>query len=194
MSDYALLSGVQTYLRSLDLFDETNCGVQIDERPPPVIPDFYASIHMIETRTGKFDDGGLIEEIYVFGVTVSKRIKAVPRDRIAGDVYIEQLAGLSRICRYVVAALHHRASPIITANTLVDDEDNAGYLAIVAGEKFINVPTWIGTTGVPQLHNEEWFHGTYNTRNARMELPGFVGMSKTCRFRVTKVTKQKDNC
>lgn len=194
MSDYALLTGVQTYLRSFNLFDEKNCGVQIGGQPPPNIPDFYAAIHIIEARTGKFDDGGLIEEVYIFGVTVSKRIKAVPRDRIASDVYIEQLAGLSRICRFVVAALHHRSSPIITANTLVDDEDDAEYLGIVFGEKFVNVPTWIGTDGVPSLHNDEWFHGTYNTRNERMEQAGYVGMSKTCRFRVTKITKQKDNC
>lgn len=194
MSDYALLTGVQNYLRGYNLFDEKNCGAQPNERPPPVINDFYASIHMLEVRPSTYDDGGLIEEIYTFGVTISKRIKAVPIDKVGSEVYLNELNGLSRLCRFVVAAIHHRSGPIILANTYVDDEDDAEYLSVVSGEKFINVPTYIGSSGQPSFHNDEWFHGTYNARNQRLEPAGFVGISKTVRFRVTKVTQQKNNC
>lgn len=192
MSEHALLFGLQTYLRTFNMFDEKNCGAQVNANPPPMTGDYHATIHMIDISTGKFDDGGLIEEIYTFGITITKRIKAVPEDKFPEAVYINAASGLGKICRFVVAAIHHRSAPIITANTLLTAEDDADYLSVVAGEKFINVPTWIGTTAIPELRNEEWFHGTYNTRNTRIEPFGYIGMTKTCRFRVTKITKQKD--
>lgn len=195
MSEYALLTGVQNYLRTFsNTFTQNNCGYQVSEKPPPMTADYHATIHMIDLRPGAYDDGGLIEEIYTFGVTITKRIKAVPEDRHPEGAYLNLTSGLSKLCRFVVAAIHHRSGPIITANTLLTDEDNADYLSVVAGEKFINVPTWVGTTAVPELRNEEWFHGTYNTRNDRTEPFGYIGMTKTVRFRVTKITQQKNNC
>lgn len=191
MSEYALLTGVQTYLRTFTTFDQTNCGMEVNEKPPPSIGDFYISIHMINIQPSKYDDSELIEEIFTFGCTVTKRIKAVPEDRLPESVYLSTLNGLSKLCRLIVAGLHHRAAPIIQANLLMTAEDNADYLSLVAGERFVSTPTWIGTSGQPELHNEEWFHGTYNTRNTRTEPFGFVGMSKTVRFKVTKVTSQK---
>jgi hypothetical protein len=191
MSEYALLTGIQTYLRTFNMFDDTNCSTQVNEKPPASVGDFYVTIHMLNVQPSKYDDSEMIEEVYTFGITVSKRIKAVPEDKLPEAVYLETANGLSKICRFIVAALHHRASPIITANTLLTAEDDADYLSVVAGERFVNTPTWLGTSGQPELRNEEWFHGTYNTRNSRIEPFGFVGMTKTIRFRVTKVTSQK---
>ena len=72
MSEYALIIGVQNYLRSFNIFDEKNCGAQINETPQPVIGDFYVTIYPLGIQPAKFDDSQLIEEVYTIGLTVSK--------------------------------------------------------------------------------------------------------------------------
>ena len=83
MSEAIVLNTIATKLRELDIWDSNNCMARFDERPDPVMGDRFCSVHMVEHQTRSQTDGGQTEELLGFGITITKRITAVPGDKIS---------------------------------------------------------------------------------------------------------------
>lgn len=196
MSEHFILTAIESRLQSFSKFDTTNCGVMFDERPPPVVPNYFASIHFTEITPQPFI-GGLMSQIKV-GVTVTKRIQAVGYDRITSQVVYRELNGLFQLTNFIRTALHNSWEITNSANTLlsgfftgnVDPEHEA----LISTAGFTNVLLWNKTDYKPEIRNEEWFHGTFMNRERGRDQPGNVGLSLTVEFGNISYTEKFVSC
>lgn len=196
MSEHFILTAIESRLQTFSKFDTTNCGVMFDERPPPVVPNYFASIHFTEITPQPFI-GGLMSQIKV-GVTVTKRIQAVGYDRITSQVVYRELNGLFQLTNFIRSALHNNWEVTNSANTLlsgffagnVDPEHEA----LISTAGFTNVLLWNKTDYKPEIRNEEWFHGTFMNRERGRDQPGNVGLSLTVEFGNISYTEKFASC
>lgn len=196
MSEHFILTAIESRLQTFSKFDTTNCGVMFDERPPPVAPNYFASIHFTEITPQPFI-GGLMSQIKV-GVTVTKRIQAVGYDRITSQVVYRELNGLFQLTNFIRSALHNNWEVTNSANTLlsgffagnVDPEHEA----LISTAGFTNVLLWNKTDYKPEIRNEEWFHGTFMNRERGRDQPGNVGLSLTVEFGNISYTEKFASC
>jgi|694.fasta_scaffold96129_3 hypothetical protein len=184
MSEHFILTAIESRLRSYNKFDATNCGVMFDERPPPTIPNYFASIHFTELTPQPFV-GGLNSALKV-GVTITKRIQATGYDRVTSSVVFKELNGLYQLAAFVRSVIHNNASIVADANTLLSAyftlNTDPEHEALISKAGFITVPLWNKTDYKPVIRNEEWFHGTFMNRERGRDQPGNIGLSLTVEF------------
>jgi hypothetical protein len=196
MSEHFILTAIESRLQSFAKFDTNNCGVMFDERPPPVVPNYFASIHFTEITPQPFI-GGLMSQIKV-GVTVTKRIQAVSYDRITSQVVYRELNGLFQLTSFIRSALHNSWEITNNANTLLGSFFTANvdpeHEALISTAGFTNVLLWNKTDFKPEIRNEEWFHGTFMNRERGRDQPGNVGLSLTVEFGNISYTEKFVSC
>lgn len=121
MSLAALLVGVRDELRSVLGIQDALIGIQEDGQPPPGIgAALYISIHPLGWRptTNREIIQGL-DESYSIGVTITKRISAIPEDRKDEEVFLKSLVGFEKLSRRIMVALHQNWDVIERANNFI---------------------------------------------------------------------------
>ena len=192
MSDHHVLPGVQTtLLAALSEWNTDNCKPMPDGQPEPISASQFAAIHVLNVQGAQKDDG-IHEEIWSFSITVSKRIKAVPYDRINTSVYLTHLSGISPIMKRIKYALNNRWSLVRNINALIDAENDPDLVDLIDIEGFIHPALVINQTPKMSFRNEEWFHGTHRNPD-RDAIDGVVGISMSLDFgQLLKQTHQPD--
>ena len=196
MSEHFILTAVESRLQSFSKFDTSNCGVMFDERPPPVIPNYFASIHFTEVTPQPFI-GGILSQIKV-GVTITKRIQSTPFDRITSQVVFRELSGLFQLANFVRSAIHNSWQVTNDANTLLSayftGNVDAEHEVLISTAGFSNVLMWNKTDYKPEIRNEEWFHGTFMNRERGRDQPGNVGLSLMVEFSNIMYSEKFSSC
>ena len=192
MSDFQILPGVQARMIAvLPEWNEENCKPMPDGQPEPLSAKQFAAIHILNLQGTQKDDG-IHEEIWSFSVTVSKRIEAIPYDRINQSVFLKHLTGISPIMERVKYALHNRWGLVESINNLIDIADDPVLANLIDIQRFIRPALVINRTPKMTFRNEEWFHGTHRNPDRNI-LDGFVGVSMTLDFgQLIKQTGQPD--
>jgi len=194
MSDKHVLEGVATHLRSKlsSIYDANNCKAMADGQPDPLTNDIFAAIHTLNIQ-GKRQHDIAHEELWSFSVTISKKINAVPIDRVAQSVFLKLFAdsGLAEVVEYTKFAIQGSYKLIQEINNQVDIVGTEP-ISLVESIGYIQVPQLLNRTPKPAFRNEEWFHGSHSPD--RDVLDGFVGLSLTLDFGdILKITKIKQD-
>ena len=180
MSDVAILTAIPEIL--IDSFDEwtiNNCKAMPDERPDPVANELFASVYISEIQNNLLQNDAEMQELWSFAITVTKRIHAVPYDRLMPSVYLEQIKGLYPAINRITNAINNRYSVINRINAKIPKDPQLNNL--VLSEAFVTPVYALNRTPKVTLRNEEWFHGSHGTP-ARDRNDGHVGMSMTVFF------------
>jgi hypothetical protein len=174
--DYAILKGISSYLiGEFDEWNARNCKGMPDEQPDPVMGDIFAAVHVVNSQ-GTSRDSGLLDDVFDFAVTVTKRIEAIPYDKITDQVYIKQLMGIEPIVTRITYAIWNRWEPINAINAqIVADPQLEKY---VGSRRFIAPCKKSNRTGKLRFHDEDFLHGN-KTRNRDQ---GFVAVSLSVYF------------
>lgn len=186
MSAYAILKGLETHIRNnISTWDETNCKAMPDGKPDPIAGDLFCACHMIRSRTYRQDDAGDIDrrrlaEDYSFGVTVTKKIEAIPYDSVTETVYLTQISGLDLETEKIKYLIHASWQFTREVNNLLACDD-ADVNNLVYSWAFYRPPLLANPEAVPRFRNEQWFFGTHGdpSRNAQ---DGSSGISLTLEF------------
>jgi hypothetical protein len=195
MSDIAILKAIPEYL--IDKFtywNEDNCKAMPDEQPDPMMGDVFASVYITEIQGRPKSNDGVLEERWGFGVTVTKRISAVPYDRITPAIYIKEYNGISFYVNPIKYALNNRWSVTTAIN------DNIPMIPevsdFVTDERFLS-PAYC-LNGMPRIRfaEETWFHGTHSVYEPRDSRDGYTGVYMSLTFgNLMKYTKlAEDTC
>ena len=184
MSDIAILTAVpevlittQGGIGGFGDWNDNNCKAMPNGRPDPAMQSIFAAVHITERQTVIKVDDGIHEELWGIGVTITKRIEAVPYDRITGSIYLTQLSGLSPVMQRVVYEIHNRWKVINAINAAIPFDPDLH----VDAQSFRTPLLLINRTPKISFEAEEWFHGTHShiSRDAQ---DGFVGVSMTAYF------------
>lgn len=163
MSMRALLQGVATRLIDglalppVPAPDLPNplCGVQPDGRPPiDMGQGVYLAVHALGTTS--LDANSLsIDFAYSVGVTITKKLRDVPRDRRGAELVLDD--EILDVAERVACLIHqddvHRAA----ANALIPG--TAEYVAANGGSETVNgfeEPLRLQTIGAPQVTPPIW--------------------------------------
>lgn len=195
MSDIAILNGLSTYLidKIPEDWTEDNCKGMPDGRPDPVSGDIFCSIHM-GTSQGRIEHTDRsFEEVWGVDITITKRIKAIPQDRINTKVYLTHLTGLAPKMTRVKFAITNRWSAVQAINAAfpsdpVLDRFLDSIQAITPLQAMTRRPT-------VEFRNEEWFHGTHSGVGPTPR-DGWVGISLTQTFgnMIIRADQAADDC
>ena len=180
--DRAILTGVVKYLReNLSIWNATNCMAMADGRPNPMMGKEFCSVHVSEMQ-GTTDDQGLLREVWGFGVTVTKRIEAVPYDKIPQSIYLEETRGISKLINQILYAINNRweVARCIEAE-LPTAETCPEIFKFINCIRVMNPPLLSNRNPKFRYRDEEWMHGSH-TKPTRNGLDGHVGISFTLNF------------
>jgi len=193
MSEIAILTAVPTYLiDKLTDWTVDNCKAMPDGQPIPVAPNIFCAVHITEIQS-KQESQGTHEEIWGFGITITKRITTVPYDRITPSIYLTQLSGISSLMERTKYALHNRWSLIQSINANIPNDPQLDEFVYV--QTFSTPAMLLNRTPKLTFQEEDWFHGTHGTPE-RDNRDGYVGVTLTASFgNMLKITKlQEDTC
>jgi hypothetical protein len=179
MSDKAILEGVTSYLIArLAEWNSDNCKAMPDGRPDPTMADEFASVHITQVQSVNTHDHRELEELWGFGVTLTKRISAVPYDRLSNSIYLQQLTGFSPIMTRIKLTLHNKYSLTQTLNTKLETTDTE-INDLVEARCFSSPAVFINRSAKLRFHDDEWFHGY---REGKIFKEGYVGVSMMLNF------------
>jgi len=180
--DTAILRGVTKYIHNnLEHWNELNCKAMPDGRPEPMIGKDFCSVHITESQ-GTVADQGLLREVWGFGVTVTRRLEAVPYDKIMQAIYLGKIQGLDRLVNQLKYAISNRGEVRVCIESCLPTEEQDPELF-----KFIDCiavttpPIFVSRNPKFRFRDEEWFHGTHSNP-ARNRNDGHVGISFTMNF------------
>ena len=152
-----------------------------DGQPDPTAANIFAAAHILNVQ-GRRQNSDTHEELWSFSVTISKRIKAIPIDRVNQSVYLSLYAdsGLAEVVDVVKYSIQNSWNLITRINNQVNIVGNEPTL-IIQSIQYTQTPQLLNRTPKPAFRNEEWFHGSHNNPE-RDGLDGFVGLSLTLDF------------
>ncbi len=158
MSLAALLQAVRDELRTVMGLPMIQIEVQEDGQPPPGMGgDLYLSVHPLSWRPTSGAEVVLgIDESYSVGVTITKRIRHTPPDRIGREVYLKSLIGFEAIARKIMVAIHQSETVMERANQYIaaSQTDDNGYDPILEWLR------WSSTQEVPTRRDGSWLWET----------------------------------
>lgn len=153
MSLSFLLQATRDHLRSelSPVWKQGEIECQPDGRPMPSFGKQYISIHPTSWTPGDIRPELMmgLDEYFSLSVTLTLRAAQKPRDRMMGDLYLDELRGMERISRQIILALHQNFDIITAANTLASHAGDSPLL--------IEHLRWAGTDASPRSENSEWF-------------------------------------
>lgn len=194
--DRAILRGVQNYIRNnFEHWNKDNCKAMPDGRPDPMMGRTFCSIHITEAQ-GATDDQGILREVYGFGVTVTKRIEAVPYDRITDSIYLSHMDGISSLVDQINYSISNRYE---VANAIASELPTAysdpELFKFVECFTIPNPPILVSRNPRLRFRDEEWFHGSHD-KPLRDQKDGHVGVSFTLNYgKLTLLINQTEgNC
>ena len=193
--DTAILNGVVSYLRNnLSTWNPSNCRAMPDGRPIPMMANEFCAVHITEAQ-GTTDDQGLLREVWGFGVTVTKRIQAVPFDRIVDNIYLEQISGLETLIRRIKFAITNRGEVVQAINAAIPTEENDPELYnFICDYRLLRPPIFINRNAKFRFRDEEWMHGSHSPTRDRLD--GHVAISFTLNFGRLEfqISQSEDTC
>ena len=139
-----LITDLGTYLDE-DLGSQ-HVDIMPDERPKPIMGNWFASIYGTSWRPGNIDPNNGIEEVYGLGVTVTMRQSSIPRDRSGLNLYVEASLSLDNLCRKIMTVIHQNTTIGSTAGNSMTGTD-----------RIVEYLRWIGTDPKPRLEDGTWF-------------------------------------
>lgn len=180
MSDVAILNGAREWLvTNFTEWENDNCKPMPDGQPDPVAKNDFAAVHITESQARQSDDG-IMEEVWGFGVTVTKRIEAIPYDKITDSIYLIHLTGLAptmdRI-KYSMQSSWKLTNLINSKIVTTDDQLNT----FVSSQKFVEPARLVNRNPKMFFETENWWHGTHG-KPERNPQDGFVGVRMTLNF------------
>jgi hypothetical protein len=178
MSDIAILTAVPETLRAnLPDWTSDNCKAMPDGRPDPVMGNMFCAVHITERQTVIHVDHGVHRELWGIGITVTKRIEAVPYDRVNTSIYLTHVSGISPVMNRIIYEIHNRWKVVNSINAAIPDD---GMLNVTA-QSFISPLLLLNRNPKLTFEDEPWFHGTHGglSRDAQ---DGHVGVSMTAYF------------
>lgn len=181
--DEAILRGVVKHIHQCfpDQWNEKNCKAMIDGRPDPISGIEFCSVHITEFQ-GATDDQGLLREVWGFGVTISKRNKAVPFDRLNEAIYLEDKSGLARLSNRIKFAINNRYEVSNSIQSCIPtEEDDPKLYQFIECLSIRNPPLLSSRTPKVRERDEEWWHGSHSLPQ-RNKSDGHVGLSLTLNF------------
>lgn len=148
MSMGPLLIAVRDHLRTKFVLDSKNIGIQPDGQPPPFVGDLYLAVYprgsSLAPGIGEIMSG--VAESFSIGVCISQKITKAPRDRVADEIYVKAVSGVTVLADKVRAYVHQIwTSNISGANAL-----------LVGTDQIVEWFRWEGTSA-PRLVGPEWF-------------------------------------
>jgi len=195
MTDALILETVTSFIQELTEWTVDNCKPKHDGRPDPIMGDFFCAVHMNEYQTRSKIVSGELEEIWGFAVTVTKRLSAVPIDRVTDSIYLNNVRGISTLINKIIIKLDSSKDRFL--NTINDayeytDEDIADLLR---SYQFMTPYRFMYRSPKPVLNDEEWTHGTHGDPS-RDNRDGLNTMSMTAFFGglTTQVLYAEEEC
>ena len=181
--DQAILRGLENYIRAnLSEWNKDNCQATPDARPAPIICNQFCSLHITESQ-GTTDDQGLLEEVWGFGVTVTKRIEAVPHDKIVDTIYLQQSTGIARLVRQLKYAINNRGEVQEAINDELQKvlECDIELQQFICSARLIRPPIWTNRNAKFIFRDEVWMRGSHS-QPTRDRHDGHVAISYTLNF------------
>lgn len=145
----ALLVACRNHLRGRLHLKPAECEVMPDERPPPSSGDLFISVHPLGWSPGDTNDSLVIDEVYQVGITICRRIRPLPHDRVFDSVFVTRVRGIEDLARKVISALHHNWDVISDANNLIAAWGGSGY-------NIIEPLRWQGCDPSPVPRDASW--------------------------------------
>lgn len=145
MSLAALLTAVRNQLRTKMGLSPLECDCQGKGQPPPIVGERYIAVHPTGWGPGdsRIDHG--LDEVYRVTCTITKRISAVPKDRIPSEVFLKTLTGLEALARLAMKHVHQNYDVMNAANDLISGSD-----------KLMQPLFWDGNDVPPREETGEW--------------------------------------
>lgn len=151
MSMSALLTAVRDRLRATIPLPPEVCDIQEDAQPIAQIGQLYVAVHPLGIDPTEAPDAMMaLDEFFGVGVTITRRIRSVPDDRLARQVYLDtitnQSTGMERLAYLIRVRIHKRQEVIDAANQL-----------ITGSQQFMEVLRWSGMDPWPKKVDGTWF-------------------------------------
>lgn len=122
LEEKCLLLAVRNRLRSECDYADSACEIEFDELPPGVVGAQYVIVQPNGFRRGPHQDksGTVRDYVYSVAVTVIKRTRHVPRDRMR-DVFLHNIGALDLEIDKIAAAIDWQYTVTTAANVLLDE-------------------------------------------------------------------------
>ena len=194
--DIAILRGVASYLHQcIPHWNENNCKPKPDGRPDPIQGKEFLALHISEVQ-GTTEDQGILREVWGFAATITKRIEAVPHDKVTDQIYLERMSGIASLANQVNYAISNRQEVSrAIENEFPTAQTDPTLFKFIDAIRVINPPMLVNRNPSLRVRNEDWFHGTHS-RPVRNQQDGPVGVSFTLSFgRLNiEISQTQGNC
>jgi hypothetical protein len=164
MSVTALLQAFTETLQGLTVFTVNNCKAKHTSRVDTVSGDLSAIVSVSQhIRQNPDADNLHFEEAFGVKVTLTKRIKTIPHNKVGDEVYMKASTGLLAIARRVqvyMTAKKHTVRRL--AQTKMEAETDSEIDTLITSECFITPLEWIRSDETPTIENEPWMHGEHS--------------------------------
>ena len=174
IEEKCLLLAVRNRLRSVCEYEDRACEVEFDELAPGTVGQTYVAVTPGGFRRAQHQDrsGTVRDYVYAVEVTVTKRIRHVPRDRMR-DVFLNNLDALDQEIENIAAAIDWQYAVMTAVNGLL-------IAAGDAAQGFHHPLVFQSVDRKPRLVSPDVFAGTGQAA---------AGMARTIHFDGARRTK-----
>jgi hypothetical protein len=174
LDEKCLLLAVRDHLRETCSYEAGSCEIEFDEIAPGTVGETYVVVQAGGYRRGPHQDksGTVRDYVYAVDVTVVKRVRHVPRDRLR-DVFLNNLESLDAELDKIAAAIDWQYGVTSRANDLLDASGDTA-------QGFHHPLVFQSVDSRPRLVGPEVFAATGRTP---------AGMARTIHFDAARRTK-----